>query len=162
MFATVYQVTREGVFVYTHESPCATKKKFIHRKDIKDPWLQLIKGDKVEYQDGELKRGDFVNCFHCNKAVSYSEEHQEMKCICRDIKGKIWSEGVLVERKHKMYKTGLGIKLTIENPLGETIHPVFFENEALYDEFSNIPLGTLVRYKAIYRNTFLNIFTVWY
>lgn len=167
MFATVAQVTREGIFVYVNDSPCSSKIKFFHKGALADPWLLLVKGDKVLHEDGKITRSDFINCFHCHKAYGYSENHQEINCECKEITNKIWTEGVLIEKIHKLYKTGLALKICISNANGNKEFPVIFENNGLYSEIEEMPLGTLVRFKGNYTKSktdekmYLNLFALW-
>ena len=166
MFATVAKVTHAGIFVYVNDSPCATKKKFIHIGALSDPWLRLVKGDKVLYKEGKVTRSDFINCWHCHKAYDYSENHQEINCECKKISNKMWLEGVLVDKVHKLYKTGLGIKVAISRANGTREFPVIFEDNGLYDEIEEIPLGSLVRFKGKFtksktdENVYLNLFAI--
>lgn len=145
MFATVYKVTPEGVFVYFNDKACSIKKKFFHKNVVGEYWLQ--KGEKIAIKEGKVKRADFLNCDRCHKTFEGFVLGGN-DCNCKEIKNLIFSSGVLIEKKHKLYKTGLGLKIVLEDQFGKRGHGVIFEDGALYEEFLEIPLGKRVTYKS--------------
>ena len=167
MFATVYKVVREGLFVYVNEKSCCTRKMFIPNKNI-EPWIQFVPGDQIVYNisDKKVVRGNFINCYFCHKSMDCNDGAAKCDCKSSEI-DLLTSQGVLTSKEHRFYKSGAGIKIKLETEDADTtIHSVVFESNALFTAFQEIPLGVLVHFKGIVKkmdnkNVLVNIFNIW-